>query len=935
MKYFAGTINLAFLSSCRMLIMLIFISLISACDSIGELDPHEHIERARAFIASGEINSSIIELKSALQKDAGIAEARWLLGVSYLMLANGTAAYDEIEKAETLGYEDSDLIPKKIEALIYSGKYQKAIDITSEIIIENRASDKIFSLRGDAYYELKRYEDAISSYERAIAADSRSVEGRVGLARIMILQNELYDARKHLNEAKDIRPGKVKIWILLGHVELAEGNFVAAEGAFKRATTIANYNAIAHLGLARALLMQNKKEPAKEAINEVLKRYPRQLSARYLLAYISFENGDRVDAIDRIRNILKDVPDHPESLLLLGNILYEDGKIEESISSLSLFLGIVPKHMQAIKLLALIHLEQNEPERAIKVIGEVSSAFKGDYQLLSLLGSAYMASGNLEKGTELLEESIRLNPEAANIRTQLAIGHLSSGSTGKAKDELQTAIKLDPSLIRADILLVLAYLKDKEYDSAIKAAGEFFDRHPGSPLPLNLLGSVYMGQGENDLARQQFEKALMLRPSFTPAIANIAQLDLVEGNQVNAENLYLQILNIDENNLTALINLAKFESQRGDTEQMSALLQRARIGNTSAPLPRVLLTLYYDRTNDAVNMLELITEAADLIPDNSDVIYLLGRAQRRNGYFEKALKTLNQLLVIDPDSIKVLLEVTQVQLITRDITAARMNLDRILSLDPSNRGALIGQVALNVYEKQFEDARQVLVKFIEYYPDSNDINVLGADIAIAEGKITEAIKLYEVALSNNEEQVILIKLVRAYMRNRERSKAKSILNDWIEKYPDDTEINMLSASSYYQEENFVQAIKLYQQILEKNPINMIALNNLAWLYLIQDNPGALNMAKRAYDLSPEQSEVVDTYGWILVKQDQVEQGLQLLKFASVTMIPESPDIRYHVATALAKTDDTEAAIRELQYILDKYDSFSERKDAKELLSNLQ
>ncbi|MFT5175673.1 MAG: Tfp pilus assembly protein PilF, partial [Gammaproteobacteria bacterium] len=130
-----------------------------------------------------------------------------------------------------------------------------------------------------------------------------------------------------------------------------------------------------------------------------------------------------------------------------------------------------------------------------------------------------------------------------------------------------------------------------------------------------------------------------------------------------------------------------------------------------------------------------------------------------------------------------------------------------------------------------------------------------------------------------------------------------------------------------------QAVADYERVLETNPDNVLALNNLAWLYEARGDTRALTMAKKAYDLLPERAEVADTYGWFLVKSGKVEQGLSLLDKA-LKGAPGNADIRYHQAAALHQAGESKRATALLDELLKDAADFAERSAAEKLLKQL-
>ena len=96
---------------------------------------------------------------------------------------------------------------------------------------------------------------------------------------------------------------------------------------------------------------------------------------------------------------------------------------------------------------------------------------------------------------------------------------------------------------------------------------------------------------------------------------------------------------------------------------------------------------------------------------------------------------------------------------------------------------------------------------------------------------------------------------------------------------------------------------------------------------------ALATAERAYKVAANNASVMDTLGWMLVEQGNVERGLPLLQKA-VGSNPNAPEIRYHLAVGLHKSGDKNGARKELETLLAQNKPFAQLDEARSLLKTL-
>ncbi len=916
----------------KSLLVFLTLSLLTACGE--EQTPQQHIDKAKSFLAEQKIFEGIIELKNALQKEGNLPEARWLLGEAYLKLGNGSLAQREFNSARSLGYSHDDFETNVLRALNLQGKFQEVLDKTAAPVEEENSAE-LQVIRGDAYAGLSQIDAASKSFQDALALDETSSGAYTGLARLALSQRQMEQTDNYIEKGLKLDPENDALWTIKGMLSLIRNAPAEAETAFAHAVKLAPYSLMARIGLIRAYYTEEKFEAAVPELKALERRYVNSPTVKYLRAYMEYRNQD----IDKAREVLQDVikisPDHPESLLLLSNILYQDGKLEQVISYMERFTSRFPNHPPAIKLLAVSYLGQKDPEKAIELIQNSLEMRTADDQLYSILGTAYIRAGNIEKATEYLERAAEINPNAANIRAQLALSHLAAGDTDLAVSALEEAVELDPKMYSADIMLILTHIRSGNHDEAIKAAENLNHKEPDNPLPLNLLGAAHAGKKDYSRAREYFKKAISKKADYTPAKFNLANLDVEEGNYDEAQKRFEEIIAADSKNAKAYVGLARLESKRGNEDRMLEYLNQARKVDEKSIDARVLLARYYKNTSRHREMLEVIKEAAQIGPNFTEVIFLAAQAQRLNGQYEIAEKNLELLLREFPESIEALMEKALLLADQGSLKKASDTINKILSLKDDHERALLTRFNLSLRQGELEQAQSDLDAYVTAYPESLDAIVSRGDMALYRKEYPAALQIYQQALQQQETSLVVFRIVNTYLAMNDKENARGMLEQWIKEHPDDKQVKLVLASRYQQENDIERAIQLYEEVIREDASNMIALNNLAWMYLEIDQKKAINLAERAFRLAPEQPEVMDTFGWLLVKQgSQLERGVQLIK-AALEKNPETDSIRYHYAYALAKSGDRQRAIAELDKAVESNRSFPELDQARALLQELK
>jgi putative PEP-CTERM system TPR-repeat lipoprotein len=894
----------------------------------------EYLRDGEAYFARGEVTAAIIQLKNALLADPANREARLVLGRAYLQQKDGLSAEKELRRAQELGVARDVVLVPLGRALLMAGKYTELLQaITPEAGDSDALQFDILLLQGQACLATGTLTMADEIFSRALELKPTAAEALLGKARIAYQHQDTAGAARLIDRTFSSEPDNADAWTLKGELLSKAGQPQEALAAFEKALTAEPENVAARVGRAAVLLALGKLDQANAEIDGLLKNYPGLYLAYYLKALVQYQQRQPGPAQESVQLALKQAPGHLPSHLLAGTIAYQQGEFNQSEQHLRLYLNNAPGNTQATKLLAAVLLKLKQPDKAIELLEPGVSAAAPDAQYLALLGSACLSHGDTAKGMHYLEQAAAIAPDVAGIRAQLAIGQLAQGDVEQGISELKSAVDLGQGLVQADVLLVIVYLKHKNFDQALTAADSLAKKMPDSPVPLNLKGAALLGKNDRAGARATFKAALTLQPGFIPAHLNLAQLALTDGDTAAAEARYRSVLSYDAGNLNALLALAALAERNGQAEKTAQWLKQAHDQHPEAIQPALLLVQHYLQRNDTVRALDLAGAVAVAHPREPLVLRALAQVQLQAGKAKAALQTLRTLVEAEPRSAEAHYLLAMVQVQQQDTAAARGNLEQAIQLQADYPAArfLLGQLA--IADKDYTNALAIAADLAKAHPEAAGSEELKGDVFTARKEYRQATAAYALAYGKTGSASLAIKLYQSRLQLGETESALEALSQWLAGHPEDVTLRGLLAQARVSAGQSAEAIGEYQKLLDYDADNVTALNNLAWLYQEQNNPEGVNYAERAYQLVPDRPEVIDTLGWLLVQNGDTNRGLVLLQEAAIKA-PHIADIRYHLAAALEAAGRRDEARKELDRLLKSEQAFPERDQAIALRNRL-
>ena len=793
----------------------------------------------------------------------------------------------------------------------------------------------VYILRGKARLGLERTEMAVTAFKEALRVDAGSPEAHRGLAAAVLADGDPVEAQRHIDVAIELDPGDSLNWMLKGAIELSRGAPAGAQDAFEQALRHNPNNLVAGFGLIQSLLVQQKIDEANGHLARAITLLPELAWLSYLSAQRDLVKGMDLDAAEEtLFKALKQHPDHPPSLMLMGWVKLQKGETATAANHLISYHALRPDEPAGTRLLAEIFMRTGQASHAIELLQKAVDSGEANAELIAVLGDAYQRTGDSARAQAMLKLAVSKAPNSAALRTRLAASRISSGEVEQGASELEGVLAGDPGYVRAEYLLALALFKQGEDEAALAKATALAEQSPDNPLPHLLIALVYERQDNLEAAREAYHRTLERDPTNTTAMFSLARLSWEAGDIEIARERFGSVLVLKPGHLPSLSALARIALDANRPEEALALVEQARATNPGAVAVHLELVNLYTRTGRSLDALAAAQQANSLAPDYPGATLALGQAQLAAGQADDALTTLAGLAARSPDSVDVHFAHARVQLGSGDEAGARVSLQTALELAPDNPRILASLAALDVQQGRHDAGLEVASKLQKASPASAAGYLLEGDVLMAQRQPAAAIAAYEAGLERGRSWTAIRKLQAVYRSTGDTARADALVRDWLSEHPEDVTARVALAQDLVQRGERDLAAREFERALQYQPDNVQILNNLAWLGSQAGEPQALEYARRAHTLSPDDPQVQDTYGWLLTENQDPKQGLELLE-AAILKEPDNPEIRYHLAATLASTGDRQQARLELETILGMKQNVIDPRELQRAMDDLQ
>jgi len=595
------------------------------------------------------------------------------------------------------------------KALAYSrsGEYGKALALYDQLLVAHPSYTDLFLDRANTLRWSGDLEKAEIAYWRAYDKNPSYVPVLQGLGDVLNLKGKHREAvdifsqgLKIDNKKPELWSGRAWAWRWLENYQKSGedlGRALALDPKNKsaldlseqlKASAASRYSD--RLAKADEFRAKGDLQTANQIYDEILEKDPVNLAALTRKAMTYSGGGEYAKAVEIFNRLLAVDPDNAELLLNRANALRRKGALDEAEEAYREAFAKHPKDLSVLEGLAeTLNLRGKHPE-AIKVYDQGLVLDPKRSSFWSGRAWAWRWLDDLPKANEDLARAFEFDPKnksASELKAQIfasgrdevvdrmaseADAHLWAKDFSDALRIYNEILEKDPANSRVLLHKALAYSWSGEYEKSIKIFDQLLVSDPDNPEALLNRADTLKRKGALDEAEAAYREAFAKHPKDLPILEGLAEILNLRGKHQEAVEIYDKGLAFDEKRSSlwsgrawawhwlGIYTKAGQDIEKAlelDPKNQSALELRSRRAavNTQQTDDRLSAADSLLWKRDIVRAIQFYDEVLVRDPANLRALSHKALAYSWNGEYDKAIEIFNKLLASDPDNPELLL----------------------------------------------------------------------------------------------------------------------------------------------------------------------------------------------------------------------------------------------------------------------------------------
>ncbi len=724
--------------------------------------------------------------------------------------------------------------------------------------------------------------------------------------------------------------GSAAWYVQTGDRNFKAGRYAEAAINYRKAIQIDAKQGEAYYGLGRADIEKRDYQEAFTVLTQASDLLPRRLDVKAKLAdlVLGLYESDPSDAnlygtLTKLTGQMLAIdPASFDGLRMKGNLALLDRKPEQAIAAFERANQIQPMQERLIMGYAQALIQVGRGPEAEKLAHQLIERRKDFGPIYDVLFQYYVSKGDAAAGEKILRDKIANNPSDSGPYIQLAAYYRQAQKPAEmqaALDELlqSYATRKDAYLLTGDF-----YARYREWDKAVAIYQKGGQIQPDQSATFGKrTAGVRIAQGRPAEAIEILDQVLGKHP--TDQDAEIARADLLmqrgrPGDLDKAISEFQLVLDAHPGYEAALVSLGKAFMAKHDFAAASRTLKRASQFAPQAEEPRTLLATIDISDGKPAEASVILDDVLRDSPGSVRARYLKINALIMQGKYDEARPELDKLSREFPQSNDLNLLRGLLSIFAKRFNDAESIFSRVGmgGSDPRFTGGLAEVYAS---QQEFDKALQVLEAEARKAPDQLLLRRMIAKTAIRAGQYDRAIVELQGLLKKQPDSVMaMTDLGQAYQAKGDLADAEKQFQQAIHVSSKDPVPYFYLAYTLNASGKHAEAMQSYRQALALRPNDSLAMNNLAYTLANDGSPkdldDALQLVRRALEISPHESDFQDTLAWVWLKKGESDQAVQIFTELCKEK-PSNPSYRHHLGLALLAHGDNAAAQKTFELAL--------------------
>jgi tetratricopeptide (TPR) repeat protein len=641
---------------------------------------------ADAYRASGRFDDAADIFREQIKATPNVPEPYLFLGLIQVQQNSLEGARHSFEKVLELSPDNLMAVDQLINLDVTSNDLAAATRRVEEQLKNHPDRAASFVLQGRIQIARKDWKEAEASLKKALELDPKSGPAYDMLVSVYLATNRLEEAAREIEVVLSKAPRNQSALMTLASIREKQKDYPKARQAYEKLLAI-NPNFVPALNNLSYFYAEyfNQPDKAFELAQKARTLDPGNPAVADTLGWAAYKRGDYPQALTLLQESAAKLATNPEIQFHVGMAHYAMGQAKAARAAFQKAIVATegfPSKAEAQSRLALLGDDSGAPRAmTVQQLQQLLEKQPNDIIARLRLAEAYERQNDWTKAAEAYEAALKVNPKLSSAALRLA--QIYSGpaqNREKALAYAKMARSLSPNDRQATALLGRIAFEKGDFSWSYNLLQESSRAlEPNAQILHDLAWAAY-SLGKVDVAREAMESCLKASPTTETADDAKSFLAFTGQDAHPEKSTIASELKADPKYVPALMADAELDLESGNRgaaiDDWKQVLQRFP---DFGPAGKRLALIYATDPARTGEAFELASEARKSLPDDPEVMQLLGRLNYERKDYTRAIQLLQESARKKPLDATGLYYLGLSQLAANQRVAGRQTLDQALA----------------------------------------------------------------------------------------------------------------------------------------------------------------------------------------------------------------------------------------------------------------